>query len=145
MDVGTLMPNEVTNVETLRKAYSAWAESKGANIQCWMSIIADDARLTSLAEGASELAFTHARSGKSEILQYLEGLTADWEMIFYRIDEFIAQGDRVVALGSTSWRNKKTGKVVLTAKADIWRMRNGMVVQFSEFYDTAKLIAPATP
>jgi hypothetical protein len=66
-------------------------------------------------------------------------------MIFYRIDEFIAQGDRVVAIGSTSWRNKATGKVVLTPKADIWRMKNGKAVQFSEFYDTARLIAAAQP
>lgn len=139
------MSAESANVEILKHAYQEWAGKKAEDISCWMSIIADDARLTSLADGVPDLAFTHARSGKSEILQYLEGLTADWEMLFYRIDEFIAEGDRVVALGSTSWRNKRTGKVVLTAKADVWRLRNGMVVQFSEFYDTAKLIAAAQP
>jgi ketosteroid isomerase-like protein len=83
--------------------------------------------------------------GKSDFLSYIAGLTTDWEMIFYRIDEYLAQDDRVVAIGSTSWRNKRTGKIVLTPKVDIWRMKDGKAVQFSEFYDTAKLIAAAQP
>ena len=139
------MTSEVDNVEVLKRAYVEWADKKGQNVDCWMSIIADDARLSSLADGVSGVSFTRSRSGKSEVLEYLKGLNADWEMLFYRVDEYIAQGDRVVALGSTSWRNKQTGKVVLTPKADIWRMRNGKIVQFSEFYDTAKLIAAAQP
>jgi len=31
-------------------------------------------------------------------------------MNYYRIDEYIAQGDRVVALGQVSFKHKKTGK-----------------------------------
>ena len=139
------MTTETANVEILKHAYAEWADKKAQDITCWMSIVADDARLTSLADGAAGLSFTRSRSGKSEVLEYLKGLTTDWEMLFYRIDEFIAQGDRVVALGSTSWRNKQTGKVVVTQKVDIWRMKDGKVVQFSEFYDTARLIAVAQP
>jgi uncharacterized protein len=139
------MSTESENVGILRDAYDTWANSKAANIDCWVSIIADDARLTSLADGARSLRFTSARSGRSEIIDYLKGLTADWEMIFYRIDEYVAQGERVVAIGATSWRNKRTGKIVVTPKVDLWRMRVGKVVQFSEFYDTARLFAAAEP
>ena len=46
-------------------------------------------------------------------------------MVYYRIDEFIAQGDAVVARGSTSWTNKKTGKTAETPKVDFWRFRDG--------------------
>ena len=66
-------------------------------------------------------------------------------MISYVVDEYIAQGERVVAVGSTSWTNKKTGKTASTPKVDIWRMRNGKAVEFMEYYDTANLIAAATP
>jgi ketosteroid isomerase-like protein len=137
------MTTEVDNVAILKQAYAEWAGQRGQSVDCWMSIVADDARLTSLADGAQGVTFTRPRTGKSEILDYLKGLTAEWDMLFYRIDEHIAQGDRVVALGSTSWRNKRTGKVMVTPKVDIWRMRNGKIVQFAEFYDTAKLIAAA--
>jgi uncharacterized protein len=59
--------------------------------------------------------------------------------------EFIAEGDRVAVLGSTAWRNSKTGRAVDTAKADFWTFRDGKVVEFHELYDTAALIAGARP
>jgi ketosteroid isomerase-like protein len=137
------MTTESANVDILKRAYAEWADSKARDTSCWMQIIADDARLTSLADGASGLAFTRERSGRSDVLEYLKGLTNDWEMLFYRVDEFVAQGDRVVALGSTSWRNKQTGKVAVSAKADVWKLKNGKVVHLHEFYDTARFLTAA--
>jgi ketosteroid isomerase-like protein len=133
------------NVAILRRAYETWAARKAADISCWVDIVDQDARLTSLAEGASSAPFTRSRSGRSEIVEYLEELTKDWEMIFYRIDEYVAERDRVVAIGSTSWRNRLTSKIVTTPKIDIWRMKGGKAVEFSEFYDTARLYAAAQP
>jgi ketosteroid isomerase-like protein len=136
---------EQENVRILRSAYETWDAKKAADIDCWISIIDDSARLTSLADGAAPLAFSRRRQGRSEIIEYLQDLIDTWEMIFYRVDEYIAQGDRVVALGSTSWRNKLTSKIATTPKIDVWRMRNGKVVEFSEFYDTAQLYAASSP
>jgi ketosteroid isomerase-like protein len=136
---------EADNVAILKRAYSDWDNSKGAGTDYMMAVFHKDVQFTSLADGAEEVAFTSSRSGKEEFLTYIDGLTRDWEMIFYRVNDYIAQGDRVVAIGSTSWRNKKTRKVVTTPKVDIWRMKNGMAVEFSEYYDTAKLIAAARP
>ena len=139
------MGAESENIGILRRAYDAWANSKAADLDCWVSIIDDDARLTSLAEGAAAVPFARKRSGRSEIIEYLHDLTSSWEMIYYRIDEFVAQGDRVVAIGSTSWKNKLTGKTATTPKIDVWRMRDGKAVEFSEFYDTARLYEASNP
>ena len=62
-------------------------------------------------------------------------------MIEYVTEHFIAQGDRVVMLGRCAWRYKKTGKVVSTPKADVWRMADGKAVEFFEYYDTAQVHA----
>jgi ketosteroid isomerase-like protein len=139
------MSEQSDNVSILKRAYETWASKKAADIDCWASIIADEARLKSLADGAPAVTFTRQRIGKSEIISYLEDLTKDWQMIFYRIDEYVAERDRVVAIGSTSWKNKLTSKVMTTPKVDIWRMRDGKVVEFSEFYDTANILAAAQP
>ncbi len=128
------MSAEAGNVAILRKAYEGWSGSNAADIDCWLEIIAEDARLTSLPAGAGFDSAT-GRSAKSEIIDYLVGMTVDWEMIFHRIDEFIAEGDRVVAIGASAWRNRKSGKVNVTPKVDIWRMRDGKVIQFTEFRD----------
>jgi ketosteroid isomerase-like protein len=62
-------------------------------------------------------------------------------MIHYQTSVFVADGDRVVMLGSTAWRNRRTQRVVDTPKADLVTFRDGKIVDFSEFYDTAKLFA----
>lgn len=110
-----------------------------------MSVIHDDFRLTSLADGAPQLPFTSSRSGREQLLDYLHGLNRDWEMVFRDIDEFVAQGDRVVAMGRTAWRHRGTGKVSESPKVDVWRLREGKAVELVEFYDTASLYAAATP
>ena len=139
------MSVEADNVAIVKRVYSDWDNSKGAGTDYMMNVFHKDVQFTSLADGAEDVAFTASRKGKEDFLTYIDGLPRDWEMIFYRVDDYIAQGDRVVAIGSTSWRNKKTRKIMTTPKVDIWRMKNGKAVEFAEYYDTAKLIAAAQP
>ena len=53
-------------------------------------------------------------------------------------DRAVAQDDRVVAIGSTSWRNKLTGKVAATPKIDVWRMRDGEWFEGTYIFQAAK-------
>ncbi|WP_114943220.1 nuclear transport factor 2 family protein [Microvirga calopogonii] len=133
------------NVTILRETYARWVDTKGNDCECWMDIIADDVSLGSLAEGSPEVPFTMRRSSKSGVRAYLEDLMRDWEMISHSMNEFIAQDDRVAVIGRAVWRHKGTGKVADTRKVDIWRFRDGKAVDFEEYYDTAGLIAAATP
>lgn len=133
------------NVAKLRNAYRQWHESKGGSVKAWLDLMADDVRCYSLAGGAPEAEFTAPISSKKDFERYFKGLLADWEMIHYTTDVFVAEGDRVAVLGSTAWRNRKTRRDVDTPKADFWTFRDGKVVEFHELYDTAALIAGARP
>jgi uncharacterized protein len=139
------MSSESANVDILRRAYNEWHASKAGSVDSWVAIVAPSISLRSLADGAQEVAFTKPRNGKEAFLEYLRGLTTDWEMLSYTVSEFIAKDDRVVAVGQTSWRNKRTGKTFDTPKIDLWRMRDGKAVEFAEYYDTAKIFAAAQP
>jgi len=46
--------------------------------------------------------------------------------------------------GSMAWRNKHTGRTVETPKVDYWRFKDGKVVEFYEYYDTARVLAAAS-
>jgi len=81
---------------------------------------------------------------KDDVKRYFAGLTGDWEMIFYVIDEYIAQGDRVIALGRCSFKHGTTGKILETLKADFHKFRGDKICEFFEFYDAAKAIGAAT-
>jgi ketosteroid isomerase-like protein len=50
----------------------------------------------------------------------------------------------VVALASCSFKNKKTGKILNTPKADIHCFRDGEICELFEFYDTTQVISCAT-
>jgi hypothetical protein len=111
------MTIEADNIALLKRAYQDWHDSKGAGTKSLDDLFHKDIHFTSLADGAAAVEFTASRKGKDNFMSYLDGLTRDWEMIFYQVDDYIAE--RVVAIGSTSWRNKKTRKTVTTQKIDI--------------------------
>lgn len=131
------------NVEMLRSGYAAWDASKGADKETWLRILADDMCLWSICNGAPGAEFTAECGCKEEAARYMSQLTEAWDMEFYRIDEFVSEGDRVVAIGRTAWTNKATGKRMETPKVDIWRFRDGKAISFAEYYDSAGLLAAA--
>jgi len=137
------MANEAANVEILKGAYVRWNDSRGGSVEEIMEICAPDIRWRSVPRGAAPLTFTKERSSRDEMRGYFDGLLADWTMVHYTIDEYIAQGDTVVARGSCAWTNKKTGKIAETPKVDFWRFRDGKAVEFYEYFDTACVAAAA--
>jgi ketosteroid isomerase-like protein len=135
------MSDEASNVATLKEAYRLWRESLGGSVDHWMGICAENIQFGSIVQGAPRVAYMTEYKARDELAQYFEGLKRDWEMIEFKTDHFVAQGDRVVMLGSCSWRAKSTGKVVTTPKADSWRFANGKAVEYYEFFDTAQVHA----
>jgi ketosteroid isomerase-like protein len=138
------MSQEARNVALLRHAYQRWHDSKGGSIDEWLELVADDCAFCSLAEGAPGAEFTCRRRSKDEVRGYLEGLTGEWEMIRYVVDDYVAQGGKVVAIGHTAWRNKRTGRECDSPKLDVWHFQDGKAVSFAEYYDTAKMFAAAS-
>jgi ketosteroid isomerase-like protein len=138
------MSDENQNVASLKEAYRIWHDTKAGSVDHWLNLMTDDVKFRSLAQGAKPMEFTRTSSCKDEVKDYFAGLTADWEMIYYRVDEYIAKGDRVVALGHVSFTNKRTGKILETPKADFHKFRDGKICEFFEFYDTAQAITVAT-
>jgi uncharacterized protein len=134
------MASSAENVAKLKDAYRRWDQSKGKDITMWTSLFSDHARLRSLAAGRPGLEFTLECRSTDDLARYFAGLTSEWEMLFYRTEQFAVDGDRVVMLGRTSWRNKKTGKEFDTPKADLITFRDGRIVDFLEFYDTGRVM-----
>ena len=138
------MSQEDDNVAILKEAYRRWHESRAASVEHWMELMTEDIDFRSLAGGQEGMEFTRECCSKDQVRGYFEGLVADWEMVYYNADEYVAQGNRVVMIGSCSWRHRKTGNVIDTPKVDIFRLRDGKISAFFELYDTAMVMAAAT-
>ena len=136
------MADEAGNVEILKAAYRSWSDTKGGSVEDWLKICSDNIAFGSLAQGAApKVQYLTSYSSRDALKDYFGGLARDWEMLDWKAGDFIAQGDRVVVLSRCTWRFKKTGKVVSTPKADVWRLANGKAVEFFEYYDTAQVHA----
>ena len=135
------MNNPSENIRILKEGYAKWNESKADSVDYWMGILAEDVQWRSIADGTDSIDFARPCAGKSDVGQYFERVGGEWEMLYYEVDEFIEQGERIVALGRCGWKHRGTGQSVETPKADIFRMKDGKIVEFFEFFDTAAAVA----
>jgi ketosteroid isomerase-like protein len=80
------------------------------------------------------------RSPQAVLDNVLKPLAADWAGFSAKADEFIAEGDRVVALGTYSGTFKKTGRSFSAAFAHVWTVRGDRLASFNMHTDTAKVL-----
>jgi ketosteroid isomerase-like protein len=82
-----------------------------------------------------------SRTGKASLADFFSMLAQDQEALLFEPRQFVAQGDLVVALGGYRWRVKATGREVASDFAHVFTVRNGRIVRFQEFMDTARFVA----
>jgi ketosteroid isomerase-like protein len=133
------MSDEARNIAVLTEAYRLWHETKGRSVDHWMNLFADSFEFGSIAQSVQSVPYMTMHENKTTLRGYFEGITRDWEMIEFRPEHFVAQGDRVVMLGRCSWKSKKTKKTVWSPKADSFRFANGRIIEFFEYFDTATM------
>jgi ketosteroid isomerase-like protein len=133
------------NVDKLRHAYQLWNDTRGASVATWLGLFAEDVVLQSLGGNTLGLEFGKSRHGKAEAERYFSDLGAAWEMVHFTPVEYIAEADRVVVLIRCAFRSRLTGKVAESPKADVFRFRDGKVVEVFEFFDTAAAAAATRP
>ena len=130
------------NKKILKEAFEKWDETKANSegIAHWMDVLSDNIVFKSLADGAEGAHFTNRISSKMDMQRYFEGLTSTMDMIYYKVDHYVAEGNKVVAVGMTAWKVKESGVVIETPKCDVVTFENGKIVSFFEYYDTAKML-----
>ena len=85
--------------------------------------------------------FAGRRRGHEEMGQFFESLVDTQEIQHFDPREFIARGDKVLALGHYAWRVKSTGREFGGDFAHVFTVLDGKVVKFHEYMDTAAAAA----
>jgi ketosteroid isomerase-like protein len=125
---------------TLKELYALYGSDTQEAIAKLLSVLDENVRWCSLADGCSGVEFTRERNGPGQVQQYFQELTGDWEMIHFTVEEFVCENDRVVMIGSCGWKHKATGKTIDTPKVDLWKIKGEKIIEFRELYDTAMMI-----
>ncbi len=133
------------NVETLRRCYEKWSETRGRSIEDWLAICSPKFRTRSAADNHVEARFGGAPAGPEGLRTYLQELINHWIMERHDVERFIADGDQVAAVIRAIWRHRETNKRIATDVVDLWVFDQGKAVSMLEMFDTAAMIQAATP
>jgi hypothetical protein len=81
------------------------------------------------------------RRGHAEVQTFFRQLGESVDFKKFEPREFIAEGDKVIALGSYNAVAKKTGRAFSSEFAMVFTIANGKVVRFCEFADSGAINA----
>jgi ketosteroid isomerase-like protein len=125
--------SEQDNVGVVRRAYENF---KSGNIAGILDSVTDDVdwRLPEIT-GAS---FGGQRKGRDAVGGFFSNLADEQDSVSFEPREFVAQGDKVVALGSYNWRVKQNGREYGGEWAHVFTVRDGRIVGFHEYMDSAQ-------
>jgi ketosteroid isomerase-like protein len=123
-----------SGAETTKKGYEFFQRGDIAGLM--RELIDDDC--TWISPGPKDkLPWAGTFKGKQEISNFFVQVEQNLEFSEFAPREMIEQGDTVVVLGTLSGRAKKTGKAVKNEWAHVFKYKQGKVVFFQEYIDTA--------
>ena len=128
--------SEQDNVEVVKRAYENF---KAGDIGALLGQMSEDVdwRLPEI-QGAP---FAGARKGRGQVSEFFSSLADSQDVLSFEPREFVAQGDKVVALGSYRWRVKKNGREYGGEWAHVFTVRDGKITSFHEYMDSAAAAA----
>ena len=133
------MSAKMSEQETVGVVRRAYENFKSGNIAGILDSVTDDVdwRLPEIT-GAG---FAGQRKGRDSVAGFFSSLAEQQDTVSFEPREFVAQGDKVVALGDYRWRVKKTGREYGGEWAHVFTVRDGKITAFHEYMDSAAAVA----
>jgi ketosteroid isomerase-like protein len=127
--------NEQENTKTVKQAYDYF---KSGNIEGVLSLMSNDVdwRLPKV----ENMPHAGTRKGIEQVSEFFSILDEVQDAKQFDPNEFIAQGDRVVAMGHYIWKVKPTNREYESDFVHVFTVRDGKITGFDEYFDTT----PAT-
>jgi ketosteroid isomerase-like protein len=129
--------SEQQNVKVVQDAYASFGRG---DIQAILDSL--DEKVEWRMPGEGMIPQAGAYSGRAGVTRFFQILDQTTEFSAFEPREFIAQADRVIALGWYKGKAKATGRSFESPWAMSFTIRDGKILKFEEYTDTGA-IAPA--
>ena len=129
--------SEAQNTQSVKDAYAAFGRG---DVGAILALVDEGVEWEGVkgAEGVAPQA--GLRRGKVAVGDFFQQVGSTLDFHAFEPKEFVAQGDRVVAIGSYSATVKATQRLTGSDWVMIFDFRNGKVVRFREFTDSAAVV-----
>lgn len=131
--------SEQQNVILVQKAFEAFGRG---DIQTIHDQCASDCEF--YCPGPATIPYAGTKKGRAEIQGYFDTLIGTQSNQNLSIDEFVAQGDTVVAIGRYTATVKSTGKPIETPVVLTFTVQDGKIARHMVVGDTAAIAASYT-
>jgi uncharacterized protein len=127
----------MNNVDIIRSTYEGKnSEENGRNL----ALYADENISWTEAKG---FPYGGTYTGLEDITQNVfSRLGSEWDNYKFAPENYLADGDQVVAYGTYSGTNIRTGKYFEARVSHLWKLRHGKIISFEQFVDS-KTVAEA--
>ena len=123
---------EQENIQTVQEVYAAFQRG---DIHGVLDRLTDDVRWW-VNGSADSLPFAGERTGRDEVAEFFVVLDGAFEFETFEPQEYIAQGEKVVALGRDRRRVKSNNRVIENQWAMAFTVRAGKIADFRAYDDT---------
>jgi len=127
---------EQENLAIVRRGYDAFGRG---DIEGLISLFDENIEWSS--PGPSDLPTSGQRRGHQQVRQFFGSVNELYDFQKFEPHTFIAEGDHVVVLGEDTAVVKSTGKAITESWAHVFTVKNGKIVRFQEYIDTAAAVA----
>lgn len=122
------------NIATVKKAYALLDEG---NLDAFYDLFADDVIMCE----AESLPYGGTYHGKAGLKRGIAKMYEAWSEMLFTIEEVTGGGDLCFVYLHTSASSARTGKTYAFPVAELWRFRDGKVIELRPFYwDTHRAI-----
>jgi len=129
---------EAQNTKIVQDGYAAFARG---DIQTLLSLFDDGIRWHAVKGGSKDVPQAGERVGKAAVAEFFALLPEVQTFEQFEPRQFIAQRDKVVALGRYRGTSKATGRSYESDFAMVFTVQNGKITAFEEYTDSAAINA----
>jgi ketosteroid isomerase-like protein len=121
----------MSNKEIVHRMYSDFGQG---NIPGILNVISDDVIFDT--PGPALIPWAGIRNGKAGAMDFFKQVGDSTTYEKFEPQTFIAEGDKVVAIGLAHFTSKTTGKKGVSSWIMVWTFKNGKAVHAKNHWDT---------
>jgi ketosteroid isomerase-like protein len=126
------------NIDLVKEGYAAFARG---DIEAILADYSDDIIWEPVIGAGPHVPTAGIRRGKAAVREFFRILAETTDFERFEAQEFIAQGDKVVVLGTYAAIPRSTGRRHASDWVMVFTIADGRVVSFREFSDSAGINA----
>ena len=130
---------EQQNLTVIQKAFEAFGRG---DVQTILGHCTDDCEF--FCPGPTTIPYAGTKKGRAEIQGYFDDLIGTQSDVNLSIDQFVSQGDTVVAIGRYRAKVNSTGKPIDSPVVLTFKLQDGKIARHMVIGDTAAVAASYT-